>query len=327
MVKYTEAKKNHIQHICVYGDPGTGKSTLAAKLAEEGKNLIWISMDNGHRIIDKLSEEAKSRIELVYIYDTAENPNAIATCLKLVTGNKCNVCDLHGRVECAGCKKDLECSWTVVELSSIDSNTVVVWDNGSQLTESCINAIAKREALLSKPPIDSTEVKFGFDEWRVLGTMISKFLSEIEHAPYNTIVISHTCESEMEDGRKKLVPLLGTITASRNNGKYFDALIYCEITNKSHKFGSTSTYSATALAKSRTDVSIEKDKVATLFPFFSGTSVPLKLERDREELNELTKEVEAHKASKIHPVSPPKAITLSPNSSALAALVRLRLPK
>jgi len=280
MTRYVDLAASEVQHVCVFGDPKTGKSTLVSKLAEaKDRRLLWFSFDNGHSVLSKLSKAAQERIEIVRIPDTKDNPLAIQFALKAVDNRPLLVCDTHGVINCIYCKRIEGSAWTTVDLGKIPNDTIVIWDNMSQLVESSINAITIREARSKKPPIEPDDVKFEFDEWRLLGSFMSKFLSAIQVAAYNTVVISHTIETEMEDGKHKLVPLAGTVNYSRNVGKYFDSIVYCEVKNRKHAFGSSTEYSISAITGSRMDVSIEKMAEPSLLPFFplvakEGTKQP-----------------------------------------------------
>ena len=282
-MKYRELAQRKVHHICIFGDPKTGKSTLAAKLAEEGFSLIWISTDNGHEVLDKLSTEAKERLEIVVIPDTKDFPVAITTCLKLVGGAPVRICNLHGQVECSTCRSKQRDDWTSLSLNNLDQNTVVVWDNGTQIQNSAINYIIKKECKDNQDRID--EFKPGFDEWRMLGALMARFLTNIQQASYNTVVIAHVAEAEMEDNSKKLIPLLGTLNFSRNAAGYFDHVIFAHMLNRAHRFGSRTTYQNNVITGSRSDVAIEdmldaqKKYTPSLAPFFASILKPTQAER------------------------------------------------
>lgn len=270
-MKFNNLPPRKTQHICLFGDPKTGKSTLAAELAKHGKKLVWISIDNGHSILYKLPPEAQANIiDIFPIRDTKDAPIAIHTCLRMVGGAPIEVCDEHSIVNCTSCKKTSK-SFTRICLDEVDENTVVVWDNVSQLAESAMANIALQACKNDVSKAD--EFKFTFEEWRLLGNVMGKFLTDIQQASYNTVVICHTCETEMEDGSKKLVPLVGSVPFSRNVGKYFDTVLHCSVGFGGHKFGSATTYKMNILTGSRNDVAIEAMKNPSLLNFFFPVEV------------------------------------------------------
>lgn len=266
-MKHTEVYQKRAQHLCIFGDPKSGKSELAASCALFFKRVIWISMDNGHGVVFKLPEELLQKFEFVILPDTKEFPVAINTCLKLVEGRDTHICNAHGQVNCMPCRKDKDASYTDINLSNEPLTTCVVFDHGSQLSDSAMNFVMKGRPLEEKPE---------WTHYAYQGALLNKVLMNIQQAPYNTIVITHTCETEMEDGTKRLVPLCGTLNFSRNMGKFFDHIIYCRVGNKKHAFGSATTYIASVLTGSREDIVLEsqnnKDGSVrpTLLPFFDG---------------------------------------------------------
>jgi len=251
-------KKHSATHRCIiFGAPKAGKSLLAAKLAEY-YNIIWVDMENGHETLFQLPEEWQDNIELINLPDTRSFPIAIETCLKMVKG-PVEICEEHGKVGCMICKKAMSITtnadssefFTSVDLNSLDNNTVVVFDSLTQLSNSAIAHITKGE---------SDEYKLNYDDWGNLGKLLDIFLSHLQQARYNVIVISHETEAETEGKKKTLVPVGGTRNFSRNVAKYFDHVIYAERKNKKHVFSSSTTYATTVLTGSRTGVALEDSK-------------------------------------------------------------------
>lgn len=265
-MKATEVIDNEAEHIALVGEPGTGKSVLAAKLATEGKNLLWFSLDAGHKIIRQLPREAQERINLIVLPDMKDYPIGVRTLSKVITGAEVFICHVHGYIDCPKCggKINRE-SHERVCLNELDLDTVVVIDHGTRFSDSSTNHIFADENF--NPPGNEA-----FDRWRKQGFLCQRFLGFIEKAPYNVVCIFHVYETIMEDDAKKLVPAMGTLNFSRTVSGYFDHVVYCELVNKSHRFGSSSTYSMRAQTKSRSNIEIEKMKVPSLAPFFAGQS-------------------------------------------------------
>lgn len=263
MTKLTDVAKHKVQHLCIFGDPKSGKSELAASCASFFRRVLWISMDNGYEILFKLPKDQQEKIELIRLPDTKEFPVAIDTCLKLVSGKLQKICDLHGQCDCRTCSRDSSATWTSVDFGELQPDEVVVFDHISQAADSAMSLVTKGKPIEYKPE---------WHDYAYQGQLMNKFLMNIQQAPYNCICISHTCETEMEDGSKKLVPLVGTVPFSRNAGKYFDHIIYCRVSNKKHNFGSATTYIASVLTGSRSDIVLEQQVAGrpTLEPFFAG---------------------------------------------------------
>lgn len=275
MPKLTSFKSSSAHRCIIYGAPKAGKSLLAGKLAEY-YNIIWVDMENGHEVLFQLPEAWQERINLIHLRDTRSYPIGIETCLKMVKG-PVEICHEHGKCSCMLCKK-AECKaaegqlpeelssihesyFSSVDLNALDNNCVVVFDSLTQLTNSAIAHMTK-----NKPD----DYKLDWDDWGNLGKLLDVFLSHIQQADYNVIVISHETEAETEGKKKTLVPVGGTRNFSRNVAKYFDHVIYAERKNRKHVFASSTTYATTILSGSRTNVALEsaENEEASLLQIF-----------------------------------------------------------
>lgn len=270
------AKLNTLNHspthrVLIFGGPKTGKSQLAGELAEY-YNLIWVDMENGHEVLFKLPEEWQKRIELIDLPDTRSYPIAIETVLKMVKG-KVSICEVHGKCSCMVCARvtkdnpDNPASVVEVNLPTLGHEDVVVFDSLTQLSNSAIAFITKSEA---------DDYKLDYNDWGNLGKLLDIFLSHIQQAGYNVIVISHEIEAETEGKKKTLVPVGGTRNFSRNIAKYFDHVVYAERKNKKHVFGSSTGYATNILTGSRTDAIMEGTDKPSLLTIFKPELYPEK---------------------------------------------------
>ena len=257
MAKLSTHKHSATHRVLVYGAPKSGKTQLAGALAEHF-NLIWIDMENGHETLFKFPQEWQERIELIDLKDTPSYPIAIETVLKIIKGDAIEVCELHGKCACMICKRE-GAATSSVHLNSVSPDTIVVFDSLTQLTTSAINNITK-----SKPD----DYKLQTDDWGNLAKLIEIFLSTIQQARYNCVVISHEIEAETEGKKRTLVPVAGSRNSSRNSAKAFDHVIYAERKNKKHVFASSTQYATNILTGSRTDVVMEGDSAPSLLSIF-----------------------------------------------------------
>lgn len=263
MAKLNTLHQSQVHRCIIYGGPKTGKSLIAGKLAEY-YNLLWFDFENGHEVLFQLPEPWQERIELVAIPDTRSYPIAIETALKVIKGKPVDICNEHGKVACMICRKK-ESPTVHVELATLDNTWVVVFDSLTQLTNSCIAFITKSEP---------DTYKLTYDDWGNLGKLLDIFLSHIQQAGYNVIVISHEQEIESEGKKKSLMPVGGTRNFSRNVAKYFDHVIYAERKNKRHVFSSSTTAATTILTGSRTNAVIENMEEPSLLPIFKPELYP-----------------------------------------------------
>lgn len=263
MTKLADKIQSKTHRVCVFGPPKCGKSQLAAELAEHF-NLMWIDFENGFAILYKLPQEWQDRIELIAIPDTRTFPIGIQTALKIVTGARMKICEAHGNVGCAICTSKMLPS-TEICLNELDTSWIVVYDSLTQIGNSAMAHITKNQ---------NDEYKPDWEDYRNQGTLLDKFLGQIQQAKYNVICLTHEAEVEMEDGTKKLVPVSGTTNFSRNTAKYFDHVIYGKVANLKHGFSSSTVASNKVLTGSRTDVAIEDDAKPSLLRIFKPEVLP-----------------------------------------------------
>lgn len=258
-MKLSQIQQLPNQRICIYGEPKTGKTELAAGLAEK-YNLLWFDLENGYSPLFKLPKEWQERIDLVRIPDTKGYPIALETMQKVITGAPLKICHAHGKATCPICMKE-NAPVTEVCLKDLADkhDTIVVVDSLTQLANSTMNWLTRGKG-------DEYAPEWG--DYRNQGTLMDKFLGDCQQSTWNIICITHVSEVELEDGKKRLVPVAGTRNFSRNTAKYFDHVVYCQVKNKKHSFGSRTDFDMQALTGSRTNATIEGMETPSLLQFF-----------------------------------------------------------
>jgi hypothetical protein len=275
-MKLDELAQREADHVMVFGRSKSGKSTLVSKLALTHK-LIWLSLDRGHGVLYKLPPEARNNIDIIVLPDTHDFPVAMDTIRKLISGNPTTLCHAHSLVGCSVCANNKQPT-TSYEFKKLSSDTIVVIDHVTQLTDSCMALICKKQPVDYKPKLD---------DWGSLRFFMMQIMGEIQQAPYNIVCIAQEMEAEMEDGSKLLCPAVGSREFGKSVGSFFDHIVYCRVQNLSHKAGSATTYSASILTGSRRDIAIETQKEgASLLPFFDGTTERAK-KRGAEQVEEV----------------------------------------
>jgi len=251
------------KRVLIIGLSGTGKSTLAAQMAEEGYNLIWLNIENAADTLVKLSAEAKERIDLINIPDSASYPIAAQTLLTLFKNGRANICDLHGKDACPICAKTPGAIISPVDFSKMTEKDILVLDTGTQLSYSIMAYTMKDKSVETKPERD---------DWGALRKYTEFFKSQFQGFRGNLIVTAHCQEAELEDGGVKLVPSFGSAGMSASFASAFDCVVYTEIKNCKHRAFSKSTASPKVLTRSRGDFEIEKEEKLSLGRLFDGTA-------------------------------------------------------
>lgn len=262
-MKLSAAPRSATHSVLVYGPPKVGKTELVGKLSSHF-NLIWIDLEKGAATLFKLPPEQQDKIELISLPDTRSYPIAIETCLKLIKGGPCVIDEETGKVLPPTAKRVDGKSYVEVHLNSLGTDSIVVFDSMTQLTQSAISHITKAQP---------DDYKLNYDDWGNLGKLMDIFLSHVQQAKFNVVVISHETEAELEDGKMKIVPVAGTRNFSRNSAKYFAHVLYCQVANKKHIFSSSTTAVLNVIAGSRTDVATEKMTEPSLLPIFLNQAV------------------------------------------------------
>lgn len=262
-MKLTDFKSKATKRVLITGISGSGKSSLAAQMAEEGYNLIWIDIENAADTLTKLSEAAQERVDLIQLPDSASYPIAAQTLLTLFKSGRANVCAAHGKDTCPVCAKTPGAIISPVDFSKLTEKDIVVLDSGTQLSYSIMAYTMKDRPVEEKPDRDS---------WGQLRKYTEFFKSQFQGFRGNLIVICQCTEAELDDGGLKLVPSFGSAAMSASFASAFDCVLYTEIKNGKHRAFSKSTASPKVLTRSRGDFEIEKEEKLSLVNLFNGTA-------------------------------------------------------
>ena len=245
------------ESILIYGPPKTGKTLLAATLARTHR-LHWFDLENGFSTVLKtplLTPAEKDNIDVIQIPDTRANPVAIGTMLKVLSGNRTEVCILHGLVSCLACRKN-NAVFQTYETSKLTRGDVVVVDSLTQLSDSAYNQVIGSD-------LDSaTDIRdFGKSNQR-----LAMLLSFVQQAPFHTVFISHEKAVELEGEtakaggfkkdekapvQEKIYPFAGTRNFSRNVAKFFGHVLYTEYKPSGFCVGASPEYKVNALIGNR----------------------------------------------------------------------------
>lgn len=260
--EYAQSAANKV---LVYGAPKTGKTDFVGQLAST-KKLWWFDLEDGIKTLlhsTRMKKEWFQNIEVFSIPDTQVFPVGVQTMLQVIKGGEKKICHTHGVVACSICTKTRPEAFSSINVSTFTNNDVLVIDSVSQLSNSAMNWIM-RDAIAK----DNYDAKADWDDYAKQGKIIDRIFSIMQQAPFNVVCISHEQLVEMEDGKKKIVPIGGTSNVSKTFAKYFDEVVYAEVLNKKHRFASSSGYSNSIVLGSRNGVQLENKETPSITDLF-----------------------------------------------------------
>lgn len=257
-MKLTDYKPLAARKVLVYGPPKSGKTELVGSLAATGFKLWWFDLDSGIKTLlrpDSAAAKYLDNIELFNIPDTQTFPIGIETLLKVTKGGAFEVCHRDGRVNCASCKKNFPNGFSSIDTSKFTNQDILVIDSVSQLASSTMNHICRDHILKG-----DDDYKPDWDDYRKQGFLMDRIFSIVQQCSYNVVVISHEQMVEMEDKKKRLVPIGGTSNFSKTFAKYFDDVIYTEYLNGKYRSYSDASQNSSAIIGSRTGKKLTEGK-------------------------------------------------------------------
>lgn len=248
-MKLTEYAPHAARKILVYGPPKVGKTELVGALAAAGFKLYWMDLEDGIKTLLRAESAARGyldNIELIRIPDTQAYPIATNTIIKVVKGGAARICHDHGAIDCVKCKTKTDAIFTELDVNKFGSKDVIVIDSVSQLAQSVMNHICRDHIAKG-----NDDYRPDWEDWRKQGFLLDRIFGLIQAGKFNCVCISHEQMVEMEDKKKRIVPIGGTGNFSKTFAKYFDDVLYCEIVNGKYKVYSDASQAPSAVVGSR----------------------------------------------------------------------------
>ena len=252
--------------ILVYGPPKSGKTALAATIAESSRvdRVFMFDNENSWEVLlwmlreNKLSTEAAAKINVIRIIDSKDDPYAIDTMIKCLNSIRSPVYldTSDGRV--LPKKPSTELPEHVIEfqMSKLTKRDVIITDSLSQLSASALTAACPRTVSDFKP---------GWDEYGLQGKWLTDCLAIVQQAKYtNFVCVTHEILLPDQDGVERFFPVCGTKNFCYTVAKYFGTVVSTGTKMKKHVVGSSSVYSDKKLTGSRRGISLEKMAVPSL---------------------------------------------------------------
>lgn len=254
--------------ILVYGPPKSGKTALAATIAESTRvdRVFMFDNENSWEVLlwmlreNKLSTEAAAKINVIRIIDSKDDPYAIDTMIKCLNSIRHPVYldSSDGRVLQKKPMGELPDHIIEFQMSKLTKRDVVITDSLSQLSASALTAACPRNVSDFKP---------GWDEYGLQGKWLTDCLAIVQQAKYtNFVCVTHEILLPDQDGVERFFPVCGTKNFCYTVAKYFGTVVSTGTKMKKHITGSSSTYSDKKLTGSRRGISLEKMDSPSLAP-------------------------------------------------------------
>jgi hypothetical protein len=258
---------DEVDHVIVYGEPGSGKTTLAGLLSEFF-NILWFDGDKGLTALKhNLHPYLLKRIIPVRILDNTSTPNFCMTMLHIITGKLKKVCVDHGIVDCMICIPKQRPLMNI-QLNKLPKNWIAITDSHTQFYASTLAFAYYKETGKNVGTDTADDYKGNFDYWGIARNIVEKYGNYLKDLPCKYVSISHESLEDMENNFKKLVPVGGSSNANKNYAKYFGSEIHARIVNGKHTFYSSTTANASIQTKSRSNIALELKAVPSLLHIF-----------------------------------------------------------
>lgn len=304
---------NEVEHAILYGETGSGKTTLAAMLSEFF-NVLWFDGDKGlTAAVNNCHPEMLKRIRVIKVPDNTDYPILCSTMLRVVTGRRFLLCIAHGTTDCPICKSNPTAIQVPIELNKLPKDWVVVLDSQTQFYASVLAFAYYKDTKKNPGSGVPDDYKGDWDYRGIAYQMCDKFGNYLKDLNCQWVSISHEVVSEMADEvTQKVVPVGGSRNISSNYGKWFGSQIYAKRANGKHNFISSSLYSSTVQTKSRSNVVLEAKKTPSLLHIFRPREADKLLEGSYTEwwLSEGYKDVKQRTKGKENPPTPKGIISL-----------------
>jgi hypothetical protein len=302
-----EVGVDEVEHAILYGETGSGKTTLAALLGEFF-NVLWLDGDKGlTAAVNNCHPEILKRIRVIKIPDNTDFPIMCSTVLRLLKGTAQQVCITHGTTSCPICPQTPGAKIVTIELNKLPKNWVVVMDSQTQFYASVLAFAYYKDTGKSPGSGVPFDYKGDWDFRGIAYQMCDMFGNYMKDLKCQWVSISHEVVSEMDDEvTKKVVPIGGSRNISSNYGKWFGSQIYAKRANGQHHFMSSTLYSSTVQTKSRSNVVLEAKKTPSLLHIFRPNEATKLLEGSYTEwwLSEGYKDISKRTKGKENPPMP-----------------------
>lgn len=241
-----------------YGDSFAGKTYAVGQFARK-YNIIWFDLENGATTLaTAIPPEFHENVELIQVQDTSDDPIATKTLMKVTKGDKAvKINPNTGAIWNEA--KDKEVEPIILDMPNLDTNTVLVIDSLTQLSDSSM------AHFLGRIP-DLGYKRKEYAHYDQQGLYLKNLLVCCQRLKCHVVFITHQENIEQEDGKEQITPTGGTRNFARTIARKFDHVVHCKVHNRKHTYNSTTSKDHRVIAGSRLNVDIpDAESVAELF--------------------------------------------------------------
>lgn len=248
---------NNSNAVVLFGNPGTGKTSELAQLANAGCTLHILDIEGGSSVLNiAVNEEAKERVNVYRIWDDSQNAAGIKIVSRIFDGRKpVTFCKEHSLVGCPTCSKlpNAADEFETVDVSQFGEKDILCVDSITQLINSaCVHSAGARQVLQTR--------KLEWDNWSDLGQLMDFIFTKAQAAKFKTVFITHEMMIENAAKEAMIMPIYGTANYSRNCSRFFGSVIRCYVKNGTHRKQSLAGDNGRVVVKNRANLDINKCK-------------------------------------------------------------------
>lgn len=215
--KFRESFSNKRTRVCIYGDPGVGKTHSIAQLAKT-REILYVDFDGNIEPFSNLSDDELNNIKYypINMSATTDDCSLTSAMYYLRETSKLSVCLEHRAHDCLVCKKN-KAGLDVVNILDYRDHILVI-DNITPLE---ISAIADMRIACNLTTKDTPDLK----QFGIISSRLEQILFYLTHCPLDVIVLAHARDRNENmlkpNQSKSMIPAMGSSRLTMKSMSWF----------------------------------------------------------------------------------------------------------